>query len=192
MLYKATNEAALVTGLKNREQAAFACFYDAYKAKMYGLLLRYVDDKEAAQDLLQDSFVKAWKGIDAYDPARCRLFTWLFAISRNTALDYLRSLKSRPRCDVSIQMHDADSIYHLDQYHSVPAPQGEGVDIREQVGLLAEKYRALLELTYFQGCTYEQAAQRLDLPMGTVKTRIRRGLQLLKEPIYELIHHDAL
>lgn len=182
------SEADLVAGLKNREQGAFSCFYDAYKAKLYGVLLRIVRDEEAAQDLLQDSFIKAWKGIDRYDPARCILFTWLWRIGHNTALDYLRSLKSRPKCDASVQMHDADSIGHLDLYHSVTATAGEVIGIREQVQRLAEKYSVLLELTYFHGHSYEQAAQMLDLPMGTVKTRIRRGLQLLREPLAELCY----
>lgn len=192
MRYKATVEAELVAGLKQREQAAFSCFYDAYSAKMYGVLLRIVRDEEIAQDLLQDSFVKAWANMGGYDAGKGRLFTWLLNIARNTALDYLRKRKSRPLGNNLIQMHDPESIRQIDLCHSVAALAGDTIGIWEQVERLDAKYSVLIELAFGQGCTYQEAAQRLGLPLGTAKARIRNGLHLLKESFSEPLGYDLI
>lgn len=179
-------ETDLLKGLRNRDQRAFSQLYDHYSSALFGIILRLVKDQETAQDLLQDVLVKVYTKVKNFDANKGRLFTWLFRIAQNTAIDYLRSQKGQSLSAMAVQLHNADAIRYIDFYHWVPAQAGSSIGIREQVDLLDDKYRVLIELVYFKGYTHQQAAYRLAIPIGTVKTRIRTGLRLLRKPFAEL------
>lgn len=170
----------LIERLKQQDASALSELYDAYSGALYGVVLRIVRTPETAEQVLQDVFLKAWRNIEHYDPAKGRLFTWLVNIARNAAIDAVRSAQYR-------QQQKTDALETL-----VHHPGGQGIHtdhigVRELVAQLEEKHRTLIELLYFQGYTQEEAAEAVGIPLGTVKTRVRRALRELRRAFGEQI-----
>ncbi len=172
------SESVLIEKLTRRDQQAFQWLYDQYSPALYGVVLRIVRDDEQAQDILQDIFVKVWKNLDAYDASKGRLFTWLLNISRNTAIDALRSNKAQPANTIRT---DEDNVHIIDRQHNTQQPNPEHIGVQEIVNQLRPERKQLIDLVYFGGYTHEEAAEELNLPLGTVKTRVRAALQELKQ-----------
>lgn len=172
------SESLLLDKLIRRDQQAFQWLYDQYSAALYGVVLRIVRDDEQAQDLLQDIFVKIWKNLDAYDATKGRLFTWMLNVARNTAIDALRARKTQPNNAIRT---DEDNVHIVDRQHNTEQPNPEHIGVQEVVGRLRPDRKQLIDLVYFGGYTHEEAAEELNLPLGTVKTRIRAALQELKQ-----------
>ncbi|GAB3513562.1 RNA polymerase sigma factor [Spirosoma knui] len=172
------SESVLIEKLHRRDQQAFQWLYDQYSPALYGVVLRIVRDEEQAQDLLQDIFVKIWKNLDAYDSSKGRLFTWMLNVARNTAIDALRARKTQPSGAIRT---DEDNVHIVDRQHHTEQPNPDHIGIQEVVGQLRPERKQLIDLVYFGGYTHEEAAEELNLPLGTVKTRIRAALQELKQ-----------
>lgn len=172
------SESVLLEKLISRDQQAFQWLYDQYSAALYGVVLRIVRDEEQAQDLLQDIFVKIWKNLDSYDASKGRLFTWMLNVARNTSIDALRARKTQPSNAIRT---DEDNVYIVDRQHNTEQPNSDHIGVQEIVGRLRPERKQLIDLVYFGGYTHEEAAEELNLPLGTVKTRIRAALQELKQ-----------
>lgn len=174
------SENVLIEKLTKRDEHAFHWLYDQYSPALYGVVLRIVRDEEHAQDLVQDIFVKIWKNLDTYDVSKGRLFTWMLNIARNTAIDALRARKTQPSPSNAIRT-DEENVHIVDRQHNTEQPNPEFIGIQEVVSQLRPERRQLIDLVYFGGYTHEEAAEELNLPLGTVKTRIRAALQELKQ-----------
>ncbi|GAB3959197.1 sigma-70 family RNA polymerase sigma factor [Spirosoma harenae] len=172
------SESVLIEKLIKRDQQAFQWLYDQYSPALYGVVLRIVRDEEQAADLLQDIFVKIWKNLDAYDSSKGRLFTWMLNIARNSAIDSLRAQKTQPSAAIRT---DEDNVHIVDRQHNTQQPNPEHIGIKDVVNQLRPDRQQLIDLVYFSGYTHEEAAEKLNLPLGTVKTRIRAALQELKQ-----------
>ncbi|WP_229311177.1 RNA polymerase sigma factor [Larkinella soli] len=170
-------EDELVEGLKARSQKAFAVLYDNYGTTLLGIICKIVRDEHEAENLLQDTFVKIWRNIDQYDASKGRLFTWLLNIARNTAINFLRSIKDIEKTE--IQTAETD-VYTARAVVSEPSPL-EYIGVAETVNQLDPKLKQVIDLIYFFGYTQQEVADRLDMPLGTVKTRTRAALQQLKQ-----------
>lgn len=168
----------MIEKLSQRDQQAFQWLYDQYSSALYGVVLRIVRDDDQAQDTLQDIFVKIWKNVDAYDASKGRLFTWMLNIARNSAIDALRAQKAQPSNAIRT---DEDNVHIVDRQHHTDQPNPDHIGIQEVVGQLRPERKQLIDLVYFGGYTHEEAAEELNLPLGTVKTRIRAALQELKQ-----------
>lgn len=176
------SEAVLIEKLSLRDQQAFHWLYDQYSPALFGVIRKIVHDEEHARDLLQDSFVKVWNNLDAYDASKGRLFTWLLNVARNTAIDSLRAAKASSRPNPANAIHtDADNVFIIDSQHQTDPANIEHIGMKEMVGQLRPERKLLIDLVYFGGYTHEEAAEALNLPLGTVKTRIRSALQELKQ-----------
>lgn len=167
----AYSELELINLLQQRSEKAFSYLYDNYSAALYGIINSIVSDSATANDVLQDVFVNIWKKIGSYDSSKGRLFTWMLNVARNAAIDKLRSrgfrdnLKNQPLSDnVDINMGSAVN------------PAVNDVGLKKVVARLKEEQRVLIDLSYFQGFTHEEIAKVMDIPLGTVKTRIRSAL----------------
>ncbi|MDB5242271.1 MAG: polymerase subunit sigma-70 [Spirosoma sp.] len=171
------SESVLIEKLNQRDQLAFQWLYDQYSPALYGVVLRIVRDEEQAEDVLQDIFIKIWKNLDAYDAGKGRLFTWLLNVARNTAIDALRARKTHPTNAIRT---DEDNVHIIDRQHNTEQPNPEHIGIQEIVSQLRPERKQLIDLVYFAGYTHEEAAEELNLPLGTVKTRVRAALQELK------------
>jgi RNA polymerase sigma factor (sigma-70 family) len=169
-------EQELVARLKDRDNSAFAYLYDHYSGALYNIILQVLSDTELASDVLQEVFVNIWRKIDMYDAVKGRLFTWMLNIARNASIDTLRSKNyQNSRKNQSI----GDNVDVLRPGDSTQI----GVDtigLRKVLEKLRSDQRNLIELAYFKGYTHEEIAEMEQIPLGTVKTRIRNALMQLR------------
>ena len=176
-------EEALVAALQSGQKEAFTIFYDAYSPALFGVILRLIKDQTIAQDLLQDTFIKIWTHRHSYDAGQGRLFAWLVSIGRNVALDELRRRKAR--IQPIAYGFEATSVY-VNLAPTVGLPSGS------VFSLVPAKNRQLMELAYGQQWTHEEIAQKLGMPLGTVKTRLRTALRELKRLFdQDIAHYQA-
>ena len=167
-------EKHIVELLQERNDKAISLLYEHYGDTLYGVAKKVVRDEELAQDVLQESFVKIWKKSDSYDASKAKLFTWLFRITRNTAIDKLRSVNTKS--DKEIQM-DVSDVYNL----GVESIRPELIDVRENLDKIENKYQIVLEALFFHGMTQQEASDELDIPLGTIKSRLKIGLRELRK-----------
>ncbi|MFN3793669.1 MAG: RNA polymerase sigma factor [Chitinophagaceae bacterium] len=171
------SETELVYLLKQRSESAFSYLYDNYAQSLNAVILNIVPDHDLVQDVLQEVFVKIWKQIESYDAQKGRLFTWMLNIARNAAIDLVRS-KGYRKQQQSGELTDRNA-------ESAGSSQvaTDHIGLRKLVYQLKEEQRILVELAYFQGYTQDEIAQLLNIPLGTVKTRLRAALTQLRSSI---------
>ncbi|WP_343487768.1 RNA polymerase sigma factor [Allomuricauda sp. d1] len=170
-------EKHIVELLAERNEKAISLLYDNYGDTLYGVAHKVVRDDALAQDVLQESFIKIWKNADAYDSSKAKLFTWLFRITRNTAIDKLRSANTKSDKEIQIDVSD---VYNL----GVSTTRPEFLDIQENLEKIEPKYQIVLDALFFQGMTQQEASDELDIPLGTIKSRLKIGLRELRK-IYD-------
>ena len=150
--------------------------YDNYADALYGLVNRILDDAGAAEDVLQKTMLKIWKSIDSYDASKSSFYTWMSVIARNTALDQKR-LKTFQAKDKTISV---DEIVYKPV---VSTPEGTDIDAQRLLSVLEDNYRIVLEYAYLKGYTQQEISDELNLPLGTVKTRLGTAISLLREEL---------
>lgn len=171
------SEQELVMLLKQRQQSAFSYLYDNYSSALYTIVFNVVNDETIAADTLQEVFVKIWKQIETYDDSKGRLFTWMLNIARNAAIDTIRSK--------SFQNSKQNNELTENNFAAAGTVQTntDSIGLKKIVYTLKEEYRTLIELSYFQGYTQDEISKMLDIPLGTVKTRMRTALTQLRQQI---------
>jgi RNA polymerase sigma factor (sigma-70 family) len=170
-------ESDLVPLLKQRHDYAFNYLYDHYSGSLYSVILSIVPDRELANDLLQEVFVKIWRQIQTYDQTKGRLFTWMLNVARNASIDAVRSKnyqQSQQNRELTENVYDQGGTVQTDT---------DKIGLRKIVHNLKEEYRVLVELSYFEGYTQDEISKMLKMPLGTVKTRLRTALIQLKQVI---------
>lgn len=172
-------EAALVERLRARDQSAMTEFYDRYSGALFGVINRIVKDEEEAEDVLQEALVKIWHSMAGYDNTKGRLFTWVVNISRNLAIDKIRSRQHR----VGSRTQGLDDSLAAQRQAAPDAFRPEHVGLQEITSKLVPEQRQVIDLLYFGGFTQSEAAEELNLPLGTVKTRARTALKILAKLI---------
>lgn len=170
-------EENLVSSLQKRDSHAFEYLYDNYSRALYNIILQIVNDAELSNDLLQEVFVNIWRKIDTYDTSKGRLFTWMLSIARNAALDMLRSKSFRN----SQQNQSLNDQHEIGGSHNNTEINIDNIGLSKVVGKLEQNHRVLIELAYFKGYTHEEISKIESIPLGTVKTRIRKALLALRE-----------
>lgn len=174
---KTYTEDGLVDALKKHDGDAFEYLYNNYKAALFTVIQQIIPEKENAGDTLQEAFIMAWKNIDRYDAAKGRLFTWLYNVTRNCAINATRSRNYK-----SQQKNDSlDNYVTYGDEKETEIIKINQIGLRKQVHQLREDYKNVLELSYFSGCTHEEIAKILNIPSGTVKTRLRNALIELRK-----------
>lgn len=168
----------LLKAIARADEQALAQLYDRYRVILFGLLVRILNSREEAEDVLQEVFLQVWKRAADFDERRGRPFTWLVTLTRSRAIDRLRALASRDRValagarDESEQVSDAAS----DAFRS----EQRGL-VTNALAQLPDEQKRALTLAYFDGLTQSEIAERLGAPLGTVKTRMRAGMIKLRE-----------
>jgi RNA polymerase sigma-70 factor (ECF subfamily) len=158
---------------------AFAALYDRHSPVALALAMRILSSPTDAQDLLHDVFIEAWQSVREYDPSRASVRTWLLVRMRSRALDRVYR-RGRERL-----VHRA--LAPVSPSVSAAAPPAErGFALREALAGLEEGVRSVLELTYFWGLTASEISARIDVPEGTVRSRLARGLSRLEQTLSEL------
>jgi RNA polymerase sigma factor (sigma-70 family) len=173
------SEQELVALLQQRNEKAFGYLYDNYCGALYGIVNSIVTDRETANDVLQNVFVNIWKKIESYDPSKGRLFTWMLNVARNAAIDEVRSKGYRD----SLKNQPLSENVDTNVAGAVTGPDAGDVGLKKILSKLKSDQRVLIDLSYFKGFTHEEIAKALNIPLGTVKTRIRSALIQLRTMI---------
>lgn len=167
-------ESELVELLKLKSQEGFSYLYDNYSRALYTVIISIIQDKELAADILQEVFLKIWKQVETYDAQKGRLYTWMMQITRNAAIDHIRRKDHKDRLK---NQELTESVYDAGATDFNP----DKIGLRQIVHKLKAEYRELVELSYFHGLTQEEISKSLDIPLGTVKTRMRSAMIQLRE-----------
>lgn len=163
--------------LKARDENGLRALYDHYSAALYGVIFRILNDKETAEDVLQETFVKIWNNSTSYDATKGRLYTWMLNIARNNAIDKTRSKGFRSEGQVrSIE----DFVYTVEKQHN-QVTATDHIGLKKLVEGLKPEQRELIDLLYFGGYTQSEVAEELGIPLGTVKTRVKAAITRLRE-----------
>lgn len=169
------SEEEIVSMLVAGDRRVMEYLYDHYSSALYGVCLKVVQEESAAQDVLQDAFIKIWKRGAKYDPSKGRLFTWMLNVVRNTAIDYLRSKA------VKYEIQSNEKVSFVMETKSASETSVDAIGLRKQLGKLRKEEREILELSYFGGYTQDEISKELGIPLGTVKTRARKALTDLRK-----------
>jgi RNA polymerase sigma factor (sigma-70 family) len=165
-------EEDLVKALKNNDNEGYQYLYMHYRGALHSVIFQIVNEQETSNDILQEVFITVCKNIDKYDAQKGRLFTWLHTLARNAAIDKLRSKNYK----VNKKIEDIDNYVFSIDSNTVSYQNVNAIGLRKQVHLLREDYKNVLELSYFNGFTQEEISKILEIPLGTVKTRLRNAL----------------
>ena len=174
---KKYSEEELVLLLQNRDEQAFGYLYDNYSAALYGVIYKMVEDKELAEDILQETFVKIWNNFTSYEITKGRLFTWMLNITRNLTIDTIRSKGYRKQSKIRSNENSVDNVVD----HSSASERFDSLGIRKHLSLLKDDQKQIIDLAYFSGLTQEEIAKELSIPLGTVKTRMRTAIIELRK-----------
>jgi RNA polymerase sigma-70 factor (ECF subfamily) len=173
---KIISEEDLIQVLNTGTEEAFDILYKNYAAAIFGSILKIVQNRELAEDLLQECFVKIWNNFNTFDSNKGRLYTWMLNIARNTSIDALKSKQERN----SQQNQELEnSVYTIDQQYQTNT-NIDSIGLKRIVEALPEDQMEVLQKMYFEGFTQTEIADTLGIPLGTVKTRARQAIQKLR------------
>lgn len=184
------NENEIVQRARQGDKAAFEWLVNTYQDRVYSLTLRMCGNEDDAFDLSQDAFIKAWKGLESFrfDSA---FSTWLFRLATNVCLDFLRSKKRRPVISLTVA-DDEDEETQFDIPDTRPNPEEAAIlsedraALKEALGALDPDSRNIIILRVINDLSYEQIADILGIQVGTVKSRLSRARQKLKDKLSEI------
>lgn len=171
------SEEELVALLRDRNQSAFSYLYDNYAAALYGVIFRMVEDTPLAEDILQDAFIKIWNNFAQYDHTKGRLFTWMMNITRNLTIDTLRSKGYKKQKKIS---QDENSVTDY-RDKSLNEASFDTIGLRKQLQYLKPDQKIIIDLAYYNGYTQEEISKEMNIPLGTVKTRMRTAIIELRK-----------
>ena len=167
-------EKEIVSLLQNGDKKAITLLYEYYADSLYGVIQKIISDEDTAQDVLQETFVKIWRYAKKYDSSKAKLFTWLYRIAYNTAIDKVRSQKNKSGNEVQLETSNVYKITSNELNQDV-------MDIKKHLNSLDEKYQIVINALFFEGMTQQEASDELDIPLGTIKSRLKIGLRELKK-----------
>ena len=163
----------LIKGLKKRDRKAVDHLYNNYSQALFGVAQRLVHNRELAEEVLHDVFMKIIKGIDSYDKSKGRLFTWMMNICRNAAIDKLKSKSVKKMGKTDAIENNLDGIMNKFSVEFNP----DGIGLYEQLGKLHPDYFFVIDKLYFEGYSQSELAKEYEMPLGTVKSRTRAALR---------------
>jgi len=167
-------EQHIVSLLKEGDKRAITLIYENYSNALLGVISKVTNNDALAEDALQESFVKIWKNAKKYDSSKAKLFTWMYRICRNTAIDKLRS--HNLKFDKEVQIADSN-VYKL----ATSGINPNTIDLKQHLASLDLKYQTVLNALFFEGMTQQEASEELNIPLGTIKSRLKIGLRELKK-----------
>ena len=170
-----TQEEILPLVLK-KDDKAFTTLYEMYSKNVFGIIYNLLKDKEEAEDVLQEVFIKIWKNIDTYNESKGRLYTWIVNIARNATIDKLRS-KGYNNSQKNSTM---DNFVNILDDNSRFINKIDSIGISSFISKLKPKCIAIIELLFYKGYTQQEASDELEIPLGTIKTQNRNCINDLR------------
>ncbi len=173
--------------IKNGDQSAFAEIVEFYKDKVFQISYRMLGNRHEAEDIAQEAFIRAYVNIHSYDMNK-KFSTWLYRIATNLSIDRIRKKKPDYYLDAEIAGSDGLTMYsQVAADAALPEDELETMELQEQIQAeilkLPEKYRSVIVLKYIEEFSLKEIGEILDLPIGTVKTRIHRGREALRNQL---------
>ena len=168
----------LLKAIAAKDDGALGRLYDGYRLILFGVLMRILNSREEAEDVLQEVFLQVWRRAGDFDENRGRPFTWLVTLARSRGIDRLRSLASRERVAMAGANEASEEV--SDAATDAIRSEQRGV-VNDALSQLPEDQKRPLMLAYFDGLTQSEIAMQLGAPLGTVKTRMRSGMMKLRE-----------
>ncbi len=177
MSTKTRSQKEIVDGLLAKDRATLGYLFDQYGGALLGVAKRIVGTKERAEEVLKDAFLKVWKNIEKFDSEKGRLFTWMLQITRNEAIDKRRSrISKEDEKTSSLDLH----VYKLEEKDFEEMKIGD-IGLRNVIAGLEDDAQEILNLIYFKGYTHKDVADQTGMPLGTVKTKLRRAILELRK-----------
>lgn len=179
----------LLKKISQREQNALSEFYDIHSGYLYTIIYYIVKDESEAEDLLQEVFLQIWDKIDSYDESLGNPLAWIVRLTRNKAIDKIRSKSYKKRSGET----DIEKFFNLSEDSASSNPEAisamnqEQLEISKALKSLNENQRDLIEYAYFRGYSQSELAEHFNIPLGTVKTRMRAAMTELRDKLKNLI-----
>lgn len=168
----------IVTLLRNRDEKGLTLMYDRYAPTLLGIIVRIVKRRDIGEEVLQQSFLKAWDNIEKYNVEKGNFFTWLMTIARRTSIDQVRL--------AGYKYHTQSAeVDHLEISDESQTNTSTKLDVERLLQGLDDNKKRVLDLIYIQGHTQQDAAEILDIPLGTVKSRLRLAIVALRKELKE-------
>ncbi|UXP31824.1 RNA polymerase sigma factor [Reichenbachiella agarivorans] len=166
----------IVKRLKDKDPTALDYLYDHYSSALYGVIYKTIKHQEMAEETLHDVFLKIWDQIDKFDRSKGTLFTWMFRIARNRAIDVRRS------ADFKVQDKSDDISTFVDMFET-QSNQEDYIGLSGVLNEIGEMCKKLIQLNFFMGYSHAEISESEEMPLGTVKTRLRNCLLSIKEKL---------
>jgi RNA polymerase sigma-70 factor (ECF subfamily) len=170
-------EQEIIAGLRARNRATTEYLYEKYSRALFAVISRIISDQTIAEEVFHDAFIKITRKIDLYDESKGRLYTWMANICRNKAIDKLRSKE----ISQTTKTNTIDDFVFGLESQSETKDHVDGIGVRELMDQLNTDQKFIIEYIYFQGYTHSEISEEFDIPLGTVKSRVRAALQVLKK-----------
>jgi len=172
-------EIALLYRIRDKDEAAVADLYQRFSGPLYSLAYQVTGADRYAQEVVQEVFMAVWRDAGRFDPTRGAVSSWLFALTRHKAIDLVRkeaNVWKRYAPETALERHEADADVDSEAWANIRRER-----VLEAMNQLPVAQRTCVELAFFSGLTHVEVAERLDIPLGTAKTRIRTGLLRLRD-----------
>jgi len=174
----ADSDDALLDAIRRRDEEAIAALYDRYGRLAFGLAYRVVGERNAAEDVVQEAFLSIWRRAASFETTRGSVRTWVLSIVHHRAIDRLRGTAGRTRQDAPID--DFERVLAIDDPWREVSQVIQRESLQKAIATLPDAQRQAVELAYFDGYTQQEIATRMDVPVGTVKGRLRLAMQRLR------------
>lgn len=174
---KEQNDVVLYNRIKEQDKKALELLYDKYERILYSFVYRLTNSSDIAEEAVQEVFIKLWRGKGVYSDEKGKFSSWLFTITRNTAIDMVRKRKNDPIFSEEIFDFIEDDHPQIDEHLQWKEEQQR---VRHAVSKLSEDQKKIIQSVYFKGLTQQKVAQEQQIPLGTVKGRVRLALRKLK------------
>jgi RNA polymerase sigma factor (sigma-70 family) len=175
------SEDELVAGLQQKDQQVFSYLYDNYAPALNAVIYKMVENRELSEDILQEAFVKIWNNFASYDKTKGRLFTWMLNLTRNLTIDTLRSKSYKKQTKIS---GDENIVSNIQDSNS-GIEKFDSLGLAKQLSNLKPDQKTIIDLAYFNGFTQDEISKQLNIPLGTVKTKMRSAIIELRKYIQQ-------
>jgi RNA polymerase sigma-70 factor (ECF subfamily) len=179
---RAKDDSSLAKRLKDRDPRAMSELYDRYGRVAYSLIYRVVRNSGAAEDLVQETFLRVWNRVQSFDQTRGALGPWVLAVARNRAIDYLRSVDGRMTAG-ALELDRLETPSSFSNFEDNALTLDRARVLKSAFEKLTPTQKQVIELAYFEGLSQTEMAERMKQPLGTVKTWVRAALKALREDI---------
>lgn len=189
----ADGEIELMKKIKAKDDKALAELYDLYNRLLFGMIISVVKKREEAEDVLQEVFVKIWEKAHSFNEDRGNVYSWIVTLTRNKAIDRIRSKGYKTQQKASQDVDAPEFTLEGDKYDPLETTifSDRAELVRKALGEIPESQSEVLEIAYYRGMTQSEISDHLEIPLGTVKTRMRQGMIKLKDILGEFISHNG-